>query len=303
MINAKILKDSKAENGTRLTTFELEFPKFILAEFNTHRMLSRNAASSRAIPVNKILKMVWNDPVVPVHWGANNPGMQSKSELKGFSLSLAKFSWKFASKMACIFAWTLTKLGGHKQWVNRIIEPWTYVKVVASATDWDNFFHLRNHPDAQPEFHELARRMWWEYSTSFPQLLKEGEWHLPYIEEFDDPSGMGNIAYGIFENNGNGPEKYLTLEEAKKLSASLCAQVSYRLLDDSVEKALKIFDRLVTSVPVHSSPFEHQATPFKYNITESGNFRGWKQFREEIPGNVCKDYQPNIENKFVSCSG
>lgn len=288
MINAKILKDSKAENGTRLTTFELEFPKFILAEFNTHRMLSRNAASSRAIPVNKILKMVWNDPVVPVHWGANNPGMQSKSELKGFSLALAKFSWKFASKMACVFAWSLTKLGGHKQWVNRIVEPWTYVKVIASATDWDNFFHLRNHPDAQPEFHELARQMWWEYSSSSPQLLKEGDWHLPYIDDY-------NI---IDIDDGEVPfsKKDITLEDAKKLSASLCAQVSYRLLDDSVEKALKIFDRLVTSVPVHSSPFEHQATPFKYNITESGNFRGWKQFREEIPGNVCKDYQPNIEN-------
>lgn len=242
-INAKIIADSKAENGTRITTFELEFPRFILAEFNTHRMLSRNAASSRAIPVNKILEMVWKNPACPVHWGKNQSGMQAKSQLEGQKLKVAKFLWKTSGKIACGFAWLLNKLGGHKQWVNRILEPWMYVKVVATATDWDNFFHLRNHPDAQPEFYELAKRMWLEYKTSNPKLLKVGEWHLPYVNE----------EYKVDYEDDFVPfsKNEIHIEDALKLSASLCAQVSYRKSDQSIEKALKIYDRLVESKPVH----------------------------------------------------
>ena len=277
MISAKIIKDSISERGKRLTTFELEFPRFILPEFNTHRMLSRNAASSRAIPVPTMLKMIWKNPACPVHWGMNQSGMQAETELTGFNLKATKFLWNFSGKVACVFAWILFKLQCHKQIVNRIVEPWSHIKVVASATEWDNFFHLRNHPDAQPEIHELAERMWVAYRVSSPTILKEGEWHLPYIDGY-------NITDIPFE------KKDISLDEAIKLSASLCAQVSYRKSDESIDKAIKIYDRLVNSKPVHASPFEHQATPAKTNIQISGNFRGWKQHRQDIAGNVCKHY-------------
>jgi hypothetical protein len=273
MINAKIICDSIAKNGKRLTTFELEYPRFIHSEFMTHRMLSKNSASSRAIPLKTMLGLVWNTPASPIHWGKNQSGMQAAEQLFGARLFLAKSLWNISGKVACIFAWLVGKAGIHKQISNRIIEPWSHIKVVASATDWDNFFNLRNHKDAQPEIHELARQMWDLYKNGKPKLLNEGEWHLPYVEtDFAGKFGGG-------------------LEEAKKLSSSLCAQLSYRRFDESIGKALKIYDRLVKSEPIHASPFEHQATPHENENYVSGNFRGWKQYRQEIPNNVCLEYK------------
>lgn len=288
MITAKIIADSQAENGTRVTTFELEYPRFIHSELMTHRMLSRNSASSRAIPLKKNIEMVWNNSAMPVHWGENQKGMQAKKELDPDLQRLAKWLWIGASKVACGFAWAMDKVGLHKQIANRILEPWVHMKVVVSATDWDNFWHLRRHPDAQPEIHELANKMWEVFSKSRPEPLKMNEWHTPYVshKKLEDDS----IEYYIVVN---AKEKTLTLEEALQVSASCCAQVSYRLLDNSAEKAKLIYKRLVESKPVHASPFEHQATPFEYNITESGNFRGWKQHRQDIVDNVCKKYIPS----------
>jgi hypothetical protein len=163
-------------------------------------------------------------------------------------------------------------LGLHKQTANRILECWVTVKVVATATDWDNFFHLRNHSDAQPEIHELARQMVQLYYNNDPKLLAYGQWHLPYVDQ--------------------GEFKGESVENLLKLSTSLCAQTSYRKADDSIEKAVIIYDKLVTSVPVHSSPTEHQATPLEDVNEVSGNLRGWKQFRSLIPKNTCYSYDP-----------
>jgi hypothetical protein len=244
-------------------------------------MLSRNAASSRAIPVNTMIGLVWSNPAQPVHWGKNQAGMQAKEELTGFRLWVTKKIWNVSGKVACGFAWILNKVGCHKQIVNRITEPWSHIKVVATATEWDNFFHLRNHPDAQPEIHELACIMWELYKNSTPKRLRKGKWHLPYLD-----------GYKVWEPDEFIPfdEWDILLEDAKKLSASLCAQTSFRKADESVEKAIKIYDRLVVSRPVHASPFEHQATPSDNPDLVSGNLRGWFQFRSSIDGNVCFDY-------------
>lgn len=296
MISAKIVKDSVASNGKRLTTFELEYPRFIHSELLTHRMLSRNAASSRAIPVITMLKNIWNNPASPIHWGYNQSGMQAETQLSGTSLKVVKGLWKFSGRVACVFAWCMMKMNAHKQIVNRIVEPWSHIKVVASATEWDNFFHLRNHPDAQPEIHELARLMWEEYKNSIPTPLGIGEWHLPYIgDEYFIVNDENRIKFDEMMGGDYLKKISITLSEAKKLSASLCAQVSYRKYDDSIDKALKIYDRLVSSVPVHASPFEHQATPTEHNITKSGNFIGWTQFRQTIKGNVCKKYTGKVQ--------
>ena len=284
MISAKIIADSICENGKRLTTFELEFPRFILPEFNTHRALSRNASSSRAIPVATMLKSVWNNPAKPIYFGKNKAGMKATEELTGWRLKAFKTLWNVSGKVACVFAWGMHKLGAHKQLVNRILECWCNIKVVTSATEWDNFFYLRNHPDAQPEIHELARQMWELYKNNTPKFLEMGEWHLPYVEDYNVYTDEDFIPFDSFN---------ICLTDARKLSASLCAQVSYRKSDESIEKAIIIYDQLVGSVPAHSSPFEHQATPTKFNITQSGNFRGWKQFRSMIPNNVCKHYNPD----------
>jgi len=208
--------------------------------------------------------------------------------------------WLQAMKSAVEYANRYAFAGYHKQLVNRILEPFSMIKVVCTATEFDNFFWLRNHPDAQPEIAELARLMWEEYSTSKPNLLHPNEWHVPYVK-FDV------ISRGYFLDLDDKQE-WLTLEDALAVSSSCCAQVSYRRLDDSLEKARDIFQRLVESKPVHASPFEHQATPLTYGMAGdvqvkgttgfdnkgnawSGNFRQWIQHRQLIEDHTCWQYK------------
>lgn len=304
-IKAKIIADSASYyDQTRLTTFELEYPRFIHSEFMTHRGLSKNAASSRAIPVATMHRQILDKPQAPVSWGKNMPGMQAKELLDGDDLTTAMALWDRGRNEAIAVAQAMERLGVHKQIVNRRTEPDMQMKVVCSGTDnaWANFFWLRNHPDAQPEIQELARVMWECYEDNIIEILYPGEWHLPYIEV----STQGNIGIQQFMlADGTG----LTLDEAIKVSVSCCAQVSYRKLDDSLEKAINIYDRLVTSVPVHASPTEHQATPINYDECEkweringvthmdtygnlwSGNFKSWIQNRQLIPNNARNHFE------------
>lgn len=266
MIEAKIICDSISPQGVRLTTFELKYPRFILSEFNTHRVFSRNSASSRAIPVKKMIKDVINDPVIPVFWGKNQAGMQAKEELSGIKLKAAQFLWKIARYPACGIAYFMTKIGLHKQITNRIIEPWMWTKTIVTATEWDNFFELRVHEDAQPEIYSLSTLMYQEYLNSTPKKLKYGEWHLPYVTED--------------ELNNNT----LSIESLIMVSGARCARVSYLTHDGKApdsSKDFRLYDDLVGSVPIHASPTEHQATPNK-NTNFDKNFRGWHQHRADI---------------------
>lgn len=272
MTSAKIIADSTCYNGKRLTTFELEYPRFIHSEFMTHRMISKNSASSRAIPIHKVIEQIMENPAMPVYWGKNQAGMTAKEELYGLELQAAKDVWLTARNEAVKHALKLNELGLHKQIANRILEPWVHMKVVATATEWDNFFHLRRHKDAQPEIRALANEMYLAYTHSKPQMVYSGEYHLPYVTDEDR-------------------QRY-DLDDCIKLSASLCAQVSYRKSDESLEKALLIYDKLVNSKPVHASPFEHQGTPLMFDTDKSGNFYGWEQYRQTITGNVCNEYKP-----------
>lgn len=295
MIKATIIADSVSEAGDRITTFELEYPRFILAEVNTHRLFSRNSASSRAIPIEKMIEMIENSPAVPSQWGKNQSGMQANSKFeKQSDIMTCEWLWREAAKSAVKSAKELQSKGLHKQIVNRVLEPFQTMKTIVTATEFDNFFWLRCHTDAQPEIHVLADLMYEEYTKNEPQMLKAGEWHLPYVSNVEEVGG---------------------LENAKKISASCCAQVSYRKTDDSLEKALKIYDMLVTMTPVHASPFEHIATPIDYegmgyspeeggcwdaegvtHINKDGNLwsnnlKGWVQYRQLISGNTCWDFK------------
>lgn len=270
MIETKIILDSVSPKGVRLTTFELKYPRFILAEFNTHRVFSRNSASSRAIPVLRLIKDVITEPVIPVFWGKNKSGMQATEELSGLNLFLCKSLWKFASFSAVIFAYLLCKLGLHKQIANRIIEPWMYTKTIVTSTEWENFFELRCHKDAQPEIKVLADQMREVYLRNIPKKLKYGEWHLPYITSLESIS--------------------FKLDQLIKMSGARCARVSYLTHDGkepSIEKDFGLYDALVGSVPIHASPTEHQATPTK-DTKFNKNFRGWKQHRADIEHNFNK---------------
>lgn len=310
MIKATIIAHSKsAVDGKEIITWELEYPRFIHSELMTHRLFSRNAASSRAIPVAKMIEQVRENPATPVHWGKNQPGMQAKEELAGENLHGTIVAWEHAALHVAKCALTMNDLGAHKQIVNRILEPFQWMKTVVTATEFDNWFWLRNHTDAQPEIKRLAECMWEALQNSEPFELKPGEWHVPYVQR---ARVFGKVEYVQ-------DEYYIDLEDALAISSSCCAQVSYRKLDDSLEKARDIYSRLVESEPVHASPFEHQATPMKASVMSfsrtdvniqgypstwedgithgdrygnfwSGNFKGWIQHRQLIPNNACWEY-------------
>lgn len=292
MIEAKILADSlNAATGDRLTTFQVRVPKWLLAEINTHRALSRNFASSRAIPAKTIRRQIINDPFVPVYFGANQKGMQANFELTGWRLVLAKHLWKLARFPACGFHWLGEKLGLHKQIVNRLLEPWMWADGVISGTEFKNFFALRNHPDAQPEFRDLANQMQTVYESNIPSLLFPGQWHLPFVgvdEQIVHPV-VGTDDLIIPPNDP---------DILKKISSARCARVSYLLRDgkrSDVEADRNLYDRLVGAFPGHWSPTEHpaQAMPTSERY---GNFVGFKQFRKfhntEAGGDYDRDIHP-----------
>ena len=263
MISAKVIKDSVNLHGNRITTMEIEAHRMIWAEFMTHRAFSRNASSSRAIPVEQVIKRVREAPAMPVFWGKNQPGMQAVVELLGPELEAAKDVWIKAALAAAAASEELVKLGVHKQIANRPTEPYTFIKAVVTATDWDNFWSLRCHQDAQPEIHALATLMHEAYTESTPHGLSHGEWHLPYIDETD------------IEMQG------YTTEEKIAISVSACAQVSYRKNDLSLEKAIKIFNMLLKAEVPHASPFEHVAMA-SFGHEYKANFCGWESYRYQL---------------------
>lgn len=273
-IKATVIQDS-VSNGQRIVTVECEYPRFIHSEVMTHRVFSRNAASSRAIPIDKMLKQVEEDPASPIHWGANQAGMQADNQVS--NIKYAQDAWKMAAVSAAHSARQLQRAGLHKQIVNRVLEPFQMMKTIITATDWDNFFELRMHKDAQPEIKVLAECIYNAMQNSTPFLLHLDEWHVPYVNRYRCPE-YGNLIYELHDDDLTE----LTKEQAIKVSASCCAQVSYRLLDDSLEKAEMIYDRLVTAKPIHASPFEHQASPTLDPKRRCGNFKGFIQNRQII---------------------
>ena len=272
-ISAKTVAASSSFRGQRIMTMELEYPRFIHSELMTHRMFSRNAASSRAIPIKNMLDNVSSNPASPIEWGSNKPGMQAGKELSGIRYKAARFLWKLASKSACLFSNLLSKAGVHKQIANRVTEAFQPYKVIVTATEFENFFMLRDHEDAQPEIAELARCMRDCYDHSEYMLLGAGEWHTPYVNR--TRSEAGELLYSVTEE---GSEVFIDEDTALKVSASCCAQVSYRKLDQSVEKATMIFDKLVSSFPAHWSPFESVATPMDINNIHRDGFFTQKNY-------------------------
>lgn len=293
-VQCSIIADSINNRGTRVTTFELEYPRIIHSELMTHRVFSRNAASSRAIPVKTMLELIERNPAMPSHWGKNQAGMQAKEELPELEKESVKGLWLSACKEAVAHAHVMNDIGAHKQVVNRITEPYQHIKVVLTSTDYANWFYLRDHPDADPTIAELASKMLVAFNLSTPVKLTQGQWHLPYVNcEYDDVNG---------QTYWSSNKEQITLQEALMISVSSCGQVSYRKTDDSLQKAEVIYKRLIESKPTHASPTEHQckvlvddnSTHWPKGVTHmdrngvlwSGNIRDWIQYRQLIPDNV-----------------
>lgn len=265
MFAAEVIADSLAPNGKRLTTMQVTFPRIILAEFNTHRMLSRNSASSRAIPISKMLDAVKYDPFIPERWPKNQKGMQAKEYLGTEDSTEAQAEWLAARDNAVQSVMNLQAIDVHKQIANRILEPWMWTTCVVSATEWNNFFYLRDHKDAQPEIQRIARMMKAAYIASEPEEIGDDDWHLPYV---------------------NSKEKRIfNIEYQQGLSVARCGRVSFTAFDGTSDHQADydIYERMRSSTPIHSSPFEHVATPMAADYRTS-NFIGYKQLRETLSG-------------------
>lgn len=284
MQSAKVIADSVAPNGIRIITLELEFWRGILAEANTHRVLSKNTSSTRAIKIANAIKQLNECHFIP-KFTADQPGMVANTLLE--DQDAPRDVWEEAYRSAVRSALELTRLGVAKQYAGRLLEPFQFVKAVWTGTDWANFFHLRCHSAAQPEIRELANLIKDAISKSKPAELEIRDWHVPYYKT------------GKWTEDSED-----TLQDALDISASCCAQVSFRTMNDSIEKARAIREKLIPNDggPVHASPMEHQATPIDYfdcvtwqedgkTRTDgfdvySGNFRGWIQNRHTIPENT-----------------
>lgn len=265
--SATVLADSIA-HGVRLTTLEVVMPRIVLAEFNTHRTFSRNSASSRAIPVEKRIKQVRKAPFVPEAFGANQRGMQAGETLSRTKNWMARALWIAAMHLSCLAASLLARIGVHKQWANRLIEPYSFQTVIVTATEWENFFALRLSPEAQPEIRRVAELMKAAMDASVPAPRNVGEWHLPLVSSEDVE---------------------LPLMDRVKCSCARCARVSYVTHDGkrNPEADIGLHDKLLTSG--HMSPFEHAAQVQKPSRAKTpvfyGNFRGpWLQYRKQLPG-------------------
>lgn len=263
--SVEIVLDSISEAGCRITTMKLLFPRYILAQFNTHRVFSRNASSSRAIPISKMIEKIKANPAIPLTWGSNKAGMQAGEELSDEKIIKAYNEWIKALDLAIGQAEVLYDIGLHKQHVNRILEPFMLTEVLVTATEWDNFFELRCHEDAQPEIQHLANLMRDALNESEPVLrythvpfVKHDEWKVSFDGEVESDYPM-------------------------KLSTARCARASYTLRDGSIdrEKDIALHDRLVVAKPLHASPAEHQAVAMK-DDSFNRNFRGWSMYRNKL---------------------
>lgn len=291
-ISARVIADSIQENGRhRLTTFVLRYPRFIHSEFMTHRVFSRNAASSRAIPIKKMIEQVMVDPAMPVFWGKNQSGMQAAEELGLTSKDLCKGTWLAARDKAVEYAEAMMAYGLHKQIANRILEPWMHIEVVATSTKFANFYALRDHLMAQPEFQALAGSMFEAHSNSEPKVLKPGEWHLPFIKDEDWILFMQTL------------EANRLPMQLPVISAARCARVSYLNHEGkktTLNEDLALYERLMGGTPKHASPTEHQArVPVQDGLygpsweveKYRSNLDGWVQFRKLIIGENISDHK------------
>lgn len=275
MIKAKILADSINENGNRFTTFEVEFPRYILSEYNTHRQLSKNAASTRAIPILRQLELIESSPAMPIYYGKNQAGMSAKEELDEESKQKC-ISIIDEMRLFCIAkVKELHDLGLHKQHAGRYVEAWQTVKGVISGTEWANFYWLRDHDAAQPEIEALAKKMKEVYDTSTPQILQAGEYHLPYVDtDFVEINGVRKQLFFLTNDGSYNLSDNISLEDAIKVSCARCAAVSYRNEDYGLEKCLQLYERLVGDERKHASALEHAAQVMEPCIEFSGKGTG-----------------------------
>jgi thymidylate synthase ThyX len=286
--SVEVLADSISPDNVRLTTLLCIYPRFIHSEMLRHRMFSHSVASSRAIPTEKNIQQVRNDPFVPTTFNKRVKGMGVGDPLEVSDQEEARNVWVDIAAESAFAAERLNEIGIDKSRANRLLEPFLYVTDIITATEWDNFFALRDHPAAQPEFQELAAMMKRQITWHIPEKLNYGQWHLPLVSDVE-LEHLCEARKTFFAREA--------IENIKMISASRCARVSFdkhtefETINNTLERAQRLIDS------GHLSPFEHVARPMEREDTGKvigecsvaiahldfcGNFRGWVQMRKEI---------------------
>lgn len=336
MIKSEVICDSVSPQNKRITTLKLRYPWFIHGELMTHRVFSRNASSNRAIPLKKMLEEVRSDDLraEPEYWGAEQKGMEPGDELNDWNKLNATTIWRAAAHDAALRAEGLSNIGAHKSLCNRLLMPFTHANVIVTTTEWDNFFGLRLDDAADPTMRALAVAMWAAMQASMPKLLQPGQWHLPFVEENDEPVATNDMeaAYLMSREEPLDDQSRVYRELLIKISVARCARVSYesfptKLSDgtivqgkrSTVEEDLKLYDRLVGAQPLHASPAEHQATPdelldatymmdeapFGWNnrdlpINKYGKDAVWKNERQHANFIGWRQYRKMLPNEAIA---
>lgn len=320
-ITAKtILRSRNAADpsGNVLSCLLLRYPRCIHAEVMTHKMLMKNSASSRAIPVKKLIQSIKDDPFVPLHWGKNQKGMQAYEECDAKvriwkrtehmgsipeNMSNEK-AWLHGMKQMLEIAEAFDKAGYHKQIVNRLIEPWMHITVLVSGMDkigWSNFIGLRDHEAAEPHIQVLAKEVRKCLEEDPIQTLQPGEWHLPFVtaEDWAEADAFTRHGSDVYPNSDDPRSaEQIAFENLRKLSTARCASVSYKTIegfDMDLANATRIHDQLVGSTPAHMSPAEHiaqadDASPGRDGMmswnrpSQHRAFSGFRQYRAMLPG-------------------
>lgn len=301
---AKVILGSIPTNDAPpIITIHTRHPRIIHAEWMTHRVMSRNARSSRAVPVATMLREIRDTPFVPWHWGKNQKGMQAAEEcnervaivdVDGDILHVNRgTAWLSARDAAVEAAEAFSEAGYHKQIANRLLEPFMWIDVLTTSTSWANFRHLRDHKDAEPHFRDLAQMVGEAIDKAEFQGLAPGDWHLPYCStNADYQACSAHLKKGRIIRSEPGFNEMKAL--GQRLSVARSARISYAPFDGdaSIEKELERYDLLVGADPLHASPAEHQATPDErasesawMNPHLAGNLGpGWIQYRKTLPG-------------------
>lgn len=308
MFNATVIADSVGPNGVRITSVQMTYPRFVHSELMTHRSFARNAASSRAIPWKKLkedgslhekcmLAMLSNDPVVPIVFGKEQKGMQTGDALAGDDLYDAQQTWLMARDQAIFAAEKLARLGVHKSICNRLTEPWMWITTLVTGTEWNNFFRLRCHKDAEIHFQKIAGMVRDEINQSIPTCPIAGEWHTPYLPPSEYPSlelalskrelvTVNAEDYMMFTRDREGEADKIFWKYAKRISAGRAARISYLTQDGKrdFDEDIRLFQRLIERDDdvLHASPLEHVCEASSRIDLVSGCMRGWKTFRSEF---------------------
>lgn len=249
LIRAKLLNSTDVGClGVPVRTFILEYPRYIHSQVMTHRIFSRNATSSRAIKLEKMLKGLDKNFVIPKYWGAKQRGMQAYSQIAPHTQSEAIHVWYEAYKNARRSALALDQLGVHQQVVNRLLEPFMIIRVMLTGDDFDNFLKLRTAHDSQPEIQELALKM--QDCIKRAPKAKVSDVHLPY----PDYTVAQNIAAAAFISYNNPPSNDVVK----------CERMLHKLMADG-----------------HESPSEHVVYEGVKNTKYCNLMAGRMQFRQD----------------------